>query len=370
MKKHITLLFIFFYTLTVSAQSFNVFLIDAETKQPVSQAVLINEDESFSTISNDKGEVTLPQLVLNKRIYIQDYLYLKEAKVFTDLQNYVWEIQPNTETLEEVIIDKNIKITLQEVIANSIKSFSKDIKLNTYYRENYYNDKSLACFGDGIVDFYIEKTSYIQSVIKQSRTKSFAATSNTNMRASYSLENVIDATMQFRVIQEFLKDKKYEFYVTAKQVGNKTIHICYFNSKEKVKKRLLRNGYFVFDADKKLILESRFGLDPHKQKYNKAMNFVLGKIHISGFEFHSKYVDTETSYYPSFARNKKQGNFNSKLAKIDNEKLNNEVYFYVLRASKIEKIPVSFSATGTLYSKGTKYSYEFWNIPEIKNLIN
>lgn len=369
MKKYIIFFLFFFYSILSHSQSFNVVLVDSETKNPVAHTVLTTEDKSFSTVSNDLGEILLPESLLHKKIYIDDYLYFKESKIFTEVKKYVWEIKPNSETLEEIIIDENIKLSLQEVIRNSIKSFSENLQLSTYYRENYYNNSSLACFADGMVDFYIDKNTYIQSVIKQSRTKSFAPTSNMNMRTSYSLENIIDATMRFNVIQELLEDKKYDFYVTEKKVGDKTIHTCYFMSKEKVKKRLLRSGYFVYDADKKIILESSFGLDPNKAKYNKALNVVLGKFHISNFESRSKYVDSDGLYYPSFARVKTVGSVNSKLANIDNEKINNEVFFYVLNTRIINKTPTSFSAKGTLYSRGTKYSYPFWDSPEIKHLV-
>src|SRR5690606_12343661 len=120
------------------------------------------------------------------------------------------------------------------------------------------------------------------------------------------------------------------FTLQKKKVGDKTIHTCYFMSKEKVKKRFLRSGYFVYDADKKLILESSFGLDPNKAKYNKTLNIVLGKFHVSNFESRSKYVDSDGLYYPSFAQVKREGSVNSKMANIDNEKINNEVFFYVL----------------------------------------
>lgn len=95
----------------------------------------------------------MPESIINKKLFINDYEYSYSEKTFTSSQNFTWDLTPNSETLEEIVIYKNPELVLEEIINNSIKSFSNNIKLETYYRENYIENNQIGRSADGILDF-------------------------------------------------------------------------------------------------------------------------------------------------------------------------------------------------------------------------
>lgn len=369
MNLFIKVLLFLFISAIANAQSFQGVVTDIETGKPISQITIVSVDQTYFVTSNEKGEVVLPETILNKKLFINDYEYQYSEKTFTSPQSFVWELTPNSETLEEIVIYEDAAKTLQEIIDNSIKSLSSNIKLETYYRENYIENNQIASFADGIVDFYISDK--IDMVAKQTRVKDFSEVNEENRAMANTPTQIVDISLRFSVLKKMLKDKKkYEYYVTAKKVGEKTIHTCYITPLEKSKKRFLMKGYFVFDEANKLILETSYGFDPEKKKYNSPVNLIIGKIDFNNISFKSKFITTNLLYYPSYSKLSKDLTINSKLAKMKNVRVNNDSFFYTLNAVKTNKKPAEerIFKMGTLYSSGNKYSREFWNDPEISTL--
>lgn len=372
MKYYFTIIGLLF-SFAVQAQSFKGIIKNKETNEPISQITIVSEDQTFFVTSNEKGEVVLPESILNKKLFVDDYEYVYSEKTFTNTQSFVWELMPNSETLEEIVIYEDAVKTLQEIIDNSIKSFSSNIKLEAYYRENYIENNQIARFADGIVDFYVDRNSgNVQQVVKQSRAESFAEINELNEMFASSPRDVVDFSMRFRELRKLIKDiKHHEFYVTSKTAGDKTIHTCYITPKEKSKKRFQMKGYFTFDEEKKLILETNYGFDPDKKEYNnKTVNVLIGKITFWDIAFKSKYIVTDQFYYPTYTKRVVDVTANSKIAKVKNERAHNQSYFYVLNADKTTEKPAENKTFNgeNLYSRGTIYKDEFWKRPETINL--
>lgn len=371
MKKHTLLVLTFLCYLYSFSQTFKGVIKNAETNQPISQITIISEDDTFFTTSNEKGEVVLPENILNQKLFINDYQYEVSERIFSISENFTWGLTPNSETLEEIVIYSDLTKFLEEIIDNSIKSFTNNTSLETYYRENYFENKAIASYAEGIVDFYIDKnTTQVLQLVKQSHVADFAEVDDFNREVMSSPREVVAASMRFNVIRTLINDKKkYEIYVTAKQVGDKTIHTCYISPKSKKKNRFLMKGYFTFNEEKKLIYETNYAFDEEKKKYNTTINLIFGKIKIDDRQFQSKYIIGENFYYPSFAKRTIEMVTNSKLAKMENVKVHNQAYFYVLKAG----VPTSTYSESeklngnTLYSRGSIYKTEFWNDPEVIN---
>lgn len=262
MNLFIKVLLFLFISAIANAQSFQGVVTDIETGKPISQITIVSVDQTYFVTSNEKGEVVLPETILNKKLFINDYEYQYSEKTFTSPQSFVWELTPNSETLEEIVIYEDAVKTLDEIIANSIKSFSNNIKLEAYYRENYIENGQIARFADGIIDFYVNRNSgKVQQVVKQSRGESFTEINELNEMFMSSPKQIVEFSMRFSEIRNLIKDnKRHEFYVTAKQVGDRTIHTCYINPKEKNKKHFQRKGYFTFDEGKKADIRNEHSL--------------------------------------------------------------------------------------------------------------
>src|SRR5690554_775039 len=129
-------------------------------------------------------------------------------------------------------------------------------------------------------------------------------------------------------------------------------------------------GYFTFDEERKLILETNYAFDPEKKIHNRPVNMIIGKVEFIDIQFKSKYIVTDAFYYPSYAEKDIDIIANSKLGKVKNERAHNQAYFYILSADKTTEIPVESKAynSDNLYRRGTIYKDEFWKRPEIINL--
>ena len=371
MKKKNILILTFLCCLYSFSQTFKGVIKNTETNQPISQITIISEDDTFFTTSNEKGEVVLPENILNQKLFINDYEYEVSERIFSISENFTWELTPNSETLEEIIVFSDVRSYLEEIINNSIKSFSDNVSLESYYRENYFEKNEIASFAEGMVDFFIDKeTKNVLQLAKQTRAENFAEVNDFNRDFMSSPKEVVEGSMRFKRILSLIKDKKnYDIDVTAKQVGDKTIHTCYISPKEKSKNRFLIKGYFTFNDEKKLIYETNYAFDEEKKKYNKPVNLIIGKIDIKDIVYKSKYIIKDNFYYPSYAKTTTELIANSKVAKVSNVKVHNQSYFYVLKAETTSLKPDTSKILNneTLYAKGTVYKTEFWNDPEVIN---
>ena len=369
MKIKLTIIAFVFNFFNLQAQTFKGVIINSTTKQAVSQITLVTEDNSFFTTTNDNGEVVLPNELLNKKLIIDDYEYVYSEKTFNTTENFTWELTPNSETLEEIVIYENASDFLLQIINNSIKSFSKNTKLESFYKENYIENNQVASFAEGIVDFYINDK--IDMVAKQTRVKDIHPVEEFNRTVIGAPKELVENSMRFSILTELIKDKKnYDILVTAKKVGEQTIHTCYINPKEKSKKRFLRKVNFTYNEEKKLILALDYVLDPEKKQYNTTINFIIAKLKVEDILFKSKYIASNNLYYPSYVKATRKAMINSKLAKLKNVTINNESYFYALRADKTNELPKPerIYTRENLYGSGDIYNRDFWKDPEIINL--
>lgn len=352
-------------------------LINAKTNLPIPQVTVFTDDASIFVTSNQKGEFLVDaQLTLNKTLYIDDYEYEFSEKTISSTQSFEWKLVPNSETLEEIVIYKrNIKEVLLEIIDHSIASFSKNTKIEAFYRENYLKRDRVETYAEGLMDFYIgKKLKNVSTIVNQSRIVDLytnpADTIDMAVSITVKPSDLIESSMRFRNIKDFITSNNYEFLVKSKRVGDRKLHTCYITPTEKSTKRFLFSGYFVFDEEKKLILETNFEFAEDKKVFNKTINLIIAKLQLLDMEYKTKYLDTEKFYYPTYARVDYDAIVSSKLAKVKDERLNTYSYFYTLKFKDTEVLPTEskeYKATN-LFSNGNKYTEEFWKDPVIQNL--
>lgn len=353
----------------VFAQNIKATLIDNETKDPVQKVAVISDDESFFGVTNDKGEVLLPENLINQTIFVDDYLYLYAEKTLTSSENFVWELQPNSETLEELLIYSNPKSILQEVIDNSIQSFSANSGLEAYFRSKGSVASYSQYHSDAIVNVYMKPGNEVDIAVLQSRSKEKLNEEEKNkVSISSSLahpkEN-FSQTLKFRHIAEMLDQfKQYEVTITSKKVGESEIHTCYFTPTEKSKKKMLIAGYFTYDADKKLVLEMKYETPQEKVQYNKV-NIIIASIRNVYLDYHAKYTVNNNRYYPSFCEYTVNAQVRSKMANLDS-RMDFVNEFYIL-SDKPKAMSDSQILNENPLEIGDRYTENFWNDPRIQN---
>lgn len=361
----------------VWAQTIKVKVISQETQQAIPHITVFNEDSSFFITSNQKGELILDaDKVLNTTLYIDDFSFETSEKTIDSVKDFDWILKPNAETLEELVIyTRPIKDLLLEVIDHSVATFSKNKKVEAFYRENYKKNDKVETFSEGLMDFYIgNNLKNVNTIVKQSRNVDVTTDPNDTLDMSLTLiskpEDLIETSMRFKFLKNLVKDKNYEFVVKSKKVGDRLLHTCYIQSKPDVKKSHLYKGYFVFDEQKKLILETNFAFEEEKKQYNSTINLLIAKFDFLDLIYKTKYFDSDKLYYPTYARLDYDLIVNSKMARISNRRLQSSSYFYTLDFVDTTEVPKKedLYTLSSLYSRGTKYGYEFWTDDLIRNL--
>ena len=368
MKNYTYLLFCLLFGQLAIGQNIKATLMDSETNLPIQQIAVISDDESFFGVTNDKGEVILPENLINQTVFVDDYLYMYEEKTLKSSEDFVWELQPNSETLEELLIYKNPKPVLQEVIDNSIKSFSTDAGLETYFSSK----GSVATYShfstDAIVNVYMKPDNVVDIAVVQCRAKEEL---NEEEKNSISLSSRLahpsnfSQVLYFEQIKEMLDQiKHYEISITSKKVGESTIHTCYFYPKEKSKKKMMIAGYFSYNADKKLILEVKYDTPEEKVKYNK-MNVLIASVRDVTVSYHIKYAVTENHYYPTYSQYAGKALVRAKIAKIDT-KMDFVNEFFIL-SDQPRPISQNQLLNENPIDIGDRYTEKFWTDPRIQN---
>ncbi len=364
---------------TSYAQMIQGKLVDAETQQPIPQVSVFNEDGSVFVTSNQKGEFVIDaQQVLNTTLYVNDYEYEFSKKEITSIESFEWKLKPNSDVLQEIVIYKRpIKEVLLEIIDHSIASFSKNTKVEVFYRENYLKENRIVTYAEGMMDFYIgKKLKNVSTVVNQSRIVNLFTSPSDSLDMLTSTvaikpEDLIESSMRFRNIKKMIESKNYEFLVESKKIGERKLNICHITPKEQATERFLFTGYLVFDDEKKLILETEFKFAEGKKKFNKTINVIFAKIDMLDIKYKTKYVDTEQFYYPTYAKVDYDIVINSKLMKLKDKRFHSYSYFYTLQFKDAETLPTKeqlFKGIN-LYSNGNKYTAPFWENPKIQNLV-
>lgn len=371
MKTKFLIILLSIFCLDVFGQNIHVQLQNSETLEPIPQVTIFTSDMGEMFTSNDNGEIVMPESLVGKTFYTEDYEYVPSKQTIQNISPIIWKLTPNSETLEEIVIyNRPLKEVLLEVIKHSEATMSKNMKLNTYYREDFIKDGSVYAFAEGLMDFYVgSKNKEIFNLVNQSRAVTIEQREEEFGGVIIDPNTLIKMVLKFHLLKDLINDKNYEYSVFSKKVGDRDLRICYIQPTEKAKKRFLRNGYFIFDEDKKLVLEYEFSFDESKKLHNKPINILIAKFDFKDMQVKAKYLDAAQAYYPTHSNVVYDIIINSKLAKVNKYRSHGQAFFYTIGFNKIANIPYdkeSFNQK-TLFSLGDNFTEEFWLNPTLQN---
>lgn len=375
MKK--ILLFLLFPALT-QAQIVSGVVKDKLSNQTIEFLPIAIENSSDYVLTNENGEFQFNLSDVNgKNIIIDNIYYEPFIQKISNGNNLLIELNPLTYTLEELVVyDKPIKKVFEDIISNSEKKMRTNVKMETYYKEDYYQDGKKYFFADGLVDFYVKnKTTKIDPVVRESRL----VDSNTNKQlntvdleysASIDVNDVMESSMRFKFLRNILKDKQYDFVVTSKKAGDKTLHTLYVEPIEGADDRFLFSGKVIFNEAEQLIYDLDFQFAEDFKKNNTEINILIAKINIYDLKRKVKYSEVNGSYYVTY--NNIYFDFNvSRNKGRRNERLKGSSEVITLGIENTTTFPAKneIYKQKYLFKNGNNFSYEFWNDDLIKNYV-
>jgi len=372
------LLFFLIIPILVQAQIIQGSVKDKYSKEGISYLTVSIENSDVYALTNENGEFQFEFSDIKGKNIIVDNIYFEPFSIKINDEKFInIELTELSFTLEEMVFyDQPIKKVFEDIISNSEKKIKTNVKMETYYKEKYFKNGNKYFFTDGLVDFYIKnKSTKIDPVVRESRL----VDSNTNQQlnevdieysAAIDVNEVMESSMRFKILRKILKDKNYEFVVTSKKAGDKTLHTLYIDPKEDADDRFLFSGKVIFNESEQLIYELDLMFAEDFKKYNTEINILIVKVKINDLKRKIKYNFVNGSYYVTYSDIYFDFNVSRNKGKLNERfKGNTEVITLGVESTNVFPTKNEVYKQKYLFKNGNKYSFEFWNDELLKNYI-
>ncbi|WCM42011.1 carboxypeptidase-like regulatory domain-containing protein [Flavobacterium sp. CBA20B-1] len=278
--KNILLTLLLFLNLSVQAQQLVQGIIkDNETQQPIQHALIIGNISGKSTVTNSEGRFQFHLPKEDSKLIIKHLDYFTQEISAKNKKSFQVHMQSSTESLEEIVILKtSIKSEIEKAIKTSQQSFSKNLKLNTFYRELLYINGTMYQYEDAEADYYLQSINKSNVVVKESRSVKFnneeAKKFDSLSRVHYywgDFKEIISHEFDFKLIKNIISDKEYNLYLTSKTAGDGTeLYVLNFSPIENAKKATL-SGTMIYGSNDYLIREIKANLADKFMSNNEFM---------------------------------------------------------------------------------------------------
>ena len=174
--KLITYLFLLFPVLMFAQNiTYSGIVRDKSSGKPIEHVSISVYDSNIATLTNSEGRFRITVPASAKKINFNHLSFDRLDYVFSNqTENINIYLIDSSFDLEEMIMyNRPIKDVIKEVIDNSKAKFSKDVKLNTYYREMMNVDDKVYSYADGMLNYYFKNKSASEVVVDQSRALVF-----------------------------------------------------------------------------------------------------------------------------------------------------------------------------------------------------
>lgn len=306
--KLITYLFLLFPVLMFAQNiTYSGIVRDKSSGKPIEHVSISVYDSNIATLTNSEGRFRITVPFSAKKINFNHLSFDRLDYVFTNqTEDITIYLVDSSFDLEEMIMyNRPIKDIIKEVIDNSKAKFSKDVKLNTYYREMMNVDDKVYSYADGMLNYYFKNKSASEVVVDQSRALVFKDDFKNYEDAPIKfylldLQTIITSAFKFDRIWKIVKNKNYDLYITGKKASDgRELKILYFEPSDGNLEDYYK-GTMIFDEEKKLVLEINIELSPKHIKNLKEEGRLIYKVHFTDIKFKQIFNDTDNRYFLAY----------------------------------------------------------------------
>lgn len=263
MRTYVLILTLFFCS-TINAQNtIRGIVTDAETNQPIEHLIIIGNVSGKTTATNSEGRFQMNSSVEDTKLVFRHLNYFTQEIPVANKKTLNVSMKVASEDLEEIVIlNTSIRNEINRVIKASQARFSKNLRLNAYYRELMYINGTMYEYEDAELDYYLRSINKSNVIVRESRSVKFtnetAKNFDSNSVTGYywgDLRERVLYEFQFKLIKEIISDNEYSLYITSKTDAEGTeLYILNFSPTEGAKKAMLK-GTMVYGAKDDLIRE-------------------------------------------------------------------------------------------------------------------
>ncbi len=255
--------FILCFSLFSQTNEKRIILLDFDTNQPISEAVVLVLKTKQVLMTNDEG-VAAFELKGGSNLKVTHSSYLPITIKWTSLNQTenIFYLKSKLTTLDDIVITsrKPYEI-LKDLVDNSIKTLSVPARLKVYSREFFKLNGDYAYFNDGLINFQLyREQKKVKSILLLEQNRSFGLIEDdiSSDLLGYNLNSMMEKYYIFSILRPLTDDKimkKYNFVIKVNPLNQDYNNII--ATPIPVEKSTVVSDDFkiVYDVKRKLIIE-------------------------------------------------------------------------------------------------------------------
>jgi len=379
--RQITWILLLFFAFGYSQKTIKGKVLEATTSEALPFVNLFSTESNQGVYTNLEGyfEFQIPNGVQSITISCLGYKTIVIPIENLNEKEQIIRLEPEEYALEEVVVvNKPLHEIMNNLVSNSKNQLDRDVKLDTYYREFLKINDQYSKFSDGLVTYYLQpkRKDKVKANVVVNESRAFEITAANDLEYEgkadlsaldtfFNFKDATDSFFNFNMIENFLTNakssKKYDFqiktYQTQSGVSFEKIVIKPLSEVQE----LLVEGYIIYDAASKVIMEYDLQLaDTHKQ-YSELRNMLLFKFKLNDLQVKVSFRMENGKYIPNY--NKTVFDLYMKFGKQINDNLSGVCDLLVNNYSNTNVIlpaKETFYTKRSLYENGMKHHSNYW----------
>jgi hypothetical protein len=255
--------FIFCFTLFSQTNEKRIILLDFDTNQPISEAVVLVLKTKQVLMSNDEGVVAF-ELKGGSNLKVTHSSYLPITIKWASLNQLenIFYLKSKLTTLDDIVItSRKPTEIIKDLVDNSIKILNVPARLKVYCREFFKLNGEYAYFNDGLINFQLyREQKKVKSILLLEQNRSFGLIDD-NIASDllgYNLNSMMEKYYVFSVLKPLTDDKirkKYSFIIKVNPSNQDYNNIIATPIPVEKTIEPLDDYKIVYDVKRKLIIE-------------------------------------------------------------------------------------------------------------------
>ncbi len=255
--------FILCFTLFSQTNEKRVVLLDFDTNQPISEAVVLVLKTKQVLLTNEEGAVAFEiKGGSNLKVTHSSYLPIMIKWASLNQMENIFYMKSKLTALDDIVItSRNPHEIIKDLVDNSIKTLSVPARLKVYSREFFKLNGDYTYFNDGLINFQLYKEQKrVKSVLLLEQNRSFGLVDDLISLdlLGYNLNSMMEKYYVFSVLKPLTDDKirkKYNFIVKVNPLNQDYNNIIATPIPVEKSAELLDDFKIVYDVKRKLIIE-------------------------------------------------------------------------------------------------------------------
>lgn len=309
---------ILFIVFTAVINSFSqsvikAYLLDEETKNPISYASVSLPQITIGTITNEEGYFSLTFAEPINTIIVSHINYGKKEIILPSSNEDVIKIylKASVINLEEVVVTSTpIPTILKSIITESQQKISNPMFLSAYYREFVKRKNKYTKYSDGLLKYFLEKkrNGKIETVAWVDDSRAVELDNEEGEKIDLNLMSPLDIrdtfnNVSFGFLESYTEDKNINNYVyelTVNNTANGSISKLHISPKKGVELPLWEVTIF-YETETKLILDVESVISAYNAQFFDEINMLVVKILVTNGQKRLIFKHSEDSYYPIYS---------------------------------------------------------------------